>query len=140
MHLRVLCLLAALAIDSSAQTAKPAPKPVPRAAASSRPAAAPTKSAAASAPAHFSATGLNNEDDLVRIYSGDFQAIRLDRADTEFMLIISSYMEDFARDCKQFLPPNKVEITQQVCNDSPTPYTYSPDGRHDAYGNLLPNS
>jgi len=108
----------------------------------SNPAAAQTGSAhqaAAPASAHFSASGLNNEDDLLRIYSGDFQSIRLDRSGTEFMQIISSYMEDFAKDCKQFLPPNKVEITTQVCSDSPST-VYSPDGVHDAYGNVINNT
>lgn len=109
MRVLVLCcLIASLAAPAAAQTKKPAPKP----------AAAHAKSPA---PAHFSAAGLNNEDDLLRIYSGDFQSVRLDRASTEFMLIISSYMNDYARDCKQFLPPDKVEITQQVCAQTSTP-------------------
>jgi len=42
------------------------------------------------------------------------------------MMIISGYMEDFGRDCKQYLPPNKVEITVQVCNDAPSTPTYNP--------------
>jgi hypothetical protein len=70
---------------------------------------------ASTASAHFSAAGLNDEDDLLRIYSGAFQSVRLDRGGTGFMLIVSSYMEDFARDCKRFLPANKVEITVQQC-------------------------
>ena len=136
MRVLALCLVLSLAAPATAQTSKPAPKPAPPA----RPAAA-KPPAIATAPAHFSATGLNNEDDLLRIYSGDFQSIRLDRAGTEFMMIISSYMNDFARDCKQFLPPNKVEITQQVCAGSSTPYTpYSPDGVHDVYGNVIQTS
>ncbi len=94
--------------------------------AQSRP-AAPARSAApaepaSSTPAHFSATGLNDEDDLLRIYSGAFQSVRLDRGGTAFMLITSSYMEDFARECKRFLPPNKVEITVQACPQTSTPY------------------
>jgi hypothetical protein len=102
------CLIAPLAIHASAQTRRPAPKP----------ATAPARS---SAPAHFSATGLNNEDDLVRIYSGDFKSVSLDRGGNEFMLIISNYMTDFATDCTRFLPPNKVEITKQVCSGTSTP-------------------
>jgi hypothetical protein len=117
MRVLVLCaLVASLAAPASAQTQKPA----------ARRAAAPVKSTASakpasSAPARFSAAGLNNEDDLVRIYSGDFQSVHLDRASPEFMLIISSYMNDYARDCRQFLPPNKVEITKQVCTQTSTP-------------------
>jgi hypothetical protein len=137
MRVLVLCsLVASLAAAAAAQTPKPAPKPAaPARPPAAKPAAAPT------AAAHFSATGLNNEDDLLRIYAGDFQSVRVDRASTEFMLIISSYMNDFARDCKQFLPPNKVEITQQVCASSGSSYTpYSPDGVHDAYGNVIQSS
>ena len=37
------------------------------------------------------------------------------------MMIISSYMNDYATDCKQFLPANKVEITKQVCTQTSTP-------------------
>jgi hypothetical protein len=106
--MRVLVLYGLVASLAAAQTQRPA----------HRAAAAPAKS---TAPAHFSATGLNNEDDLVRIYSGEFQSVRVDRASAEFMMIISSYMNDYARDCRQFLPPNKVEITKQVCTQTSTP-------------------
>jgi hypothetical protein len=36
------------------------------------------------------------------------------------MLIISSYMDDYASECTRFLPPNKVEITKQVCTQTST--------------------
>ena len=116
MRLLVLCFIASLTVQATAQTKKPAPKP----------AAAPARSATPSKPAstaaaHFSASGLNNEDDLLRIYSGDFQSVRLDRSGAEFMLVISSYMNDYATACKQYLPPNKVEITKQVCTQTSTP-------------------
>jgi hypothetical protein len=117
MRVLVLCgLVASLAVSAAAQTQKPA----------TRRAAAPAKSTApakpaSTAPAHFSASGLNDEDDLVRIYSGEFQSVRLDRASTGFMMIISSYMNDYARECRQFLPANKVEITKQVCTQTSTP-------------------
>ena len=123
MRVLVLCLIASLAVQAAAQTKKPVAKPPTPA----RPSAAPTKGSADARPAHFSAAGLNNEDDFLRIYSGDFQDVRLDRTDTEFMAIISSYMNDYATDCKQYLPPNKVEITKQVCAETSTPVN--------AYGN-----
>jgi hypothetical protein len=117
MRVLVLCgLVASLAAPAAAQTQKPAPRPAVASAKSTAPA-----KPASTAPARFSAAGLNNEDDLVRIYSGEFHSVRLDRASTEFMMIISSYMNDYARDCKQFLPPNKVEITKQVCTQTSTP-------------------
>ena len=125
MRVLVLCLLASLAAGAIAQTPKPAPKP----ATLSTPAAA-AKPAASTASAHFSAAGLNNEDDFLRIYSGDFQSVRLDPASAEFMAIISSYMNDYSRDCRQFLPPNKVEITKQVCAETSTPVNgYGAPGR-----------
>lgn len=114
MRLLVLCLLCSVAVQASAQTKTPAP----RRAAPARSAAA---SKAASAPARFSASGLNNEDDLLRIYSGEFQSVRLDRSSEEFMLIISNYMDNFATECTRFLPANKVEITKQVCTQTSTP-------------------
>jgi hypothetical protein len=78
MGVLVLCLVLSLAAPATAQTSKPAPKPAqPARPAAAKPAAIPT--------AHFSATNLNNEDDFLRIYSGDFQQVRLDRTGTEFM-------------------------------------------------------
>jgi hypothetical protein len=136
MRVLVLCLTFSLAAPAIAQTSKPAPRPTTPAHPAAKPIAKPT--ATASGSAHFSATGLNNEDDLVRIYTGDFPSIRLDRTSPEFMMILSSYMEDFARDCKQFLPPNKVEITTQVCNDAPS--TYNPSVQRDVYGNPIQSS
>ncbi|HEX5283698.1 MAG TPA: hypothetical protein VFW30_06225 [Bryocella sp.] len=130
MRLLVLGFLVFLTIQVHAQTQRSAAR-----------SAAPARSSAPakqpSAAAHFSASGLNNEDDLLRIYSGDFGSVRLDRGGMEFMLIISGYMEDFAKECKQFLPPNKVEIMQQVCEGSGPSNTYSPDGVHDIYGNVI---
>ncbi len=116
MRVLVLCLIASLAVEAAAQTKKPVPKPL----APAKPSTAPAKPAA-SAPAHFTAAGLNNEDDFLRLYSGDFQSVRLDRTGTEFMAILSSYMNDYSVDCKQYLPANKVEITKQVCTETSTP-------------------
>ena len=118
MRVLAFCLIAPLAASAAAQTPRPAARAVPRSSAKSATAPVSAKPSSAAA-AHFTATGLNNEDDLVRIYTGDFQSIKLDRGGTEFMMIISDYMEDFGRDCKKYLPPNKVEITVQVCNDAP---------------------
>ena len=136
MRVPILCLALSLVFPAAAQTTRRGPRPASPAARSS---AAPPRPAA-SAPAHFTAAGLNDEDDLARIYSGDFNSIHLDRDGSHFMLIISGYMEDFGNECKQFLPANKVEITQQVCNDGPSQPVASPDGVHDYYGNTLPQS
>jgi hypothetical protein len=132
MRVLVLSLLPFLAVPAAAQTSKPLPRPASPTARSSPPPSSPS-----AAPAHFSAAGLNDEDDLLRIYSGDFPSIHLDRDGSQFMLIISGFMTDFGNECKQFLPPNKVEITRQVCNDGPSTLQYSPDGVHDIYGNRI---
>ncbi|HMG86230.1 MAG TPA: hypothetical protein VK574_10815 [Terracidiphilus sp.] len=135
MRVLVLCFIASLVALGDAQTRRPAPRPTSPLATASAPA-----KPSSTPPMHFTAAGLNNEDDLVRIYTGDFQSIQLDRGSTVFMLIISGYMTDFGNDCKQFLPPNKVEITQQVCADGPSSQPYSPDGVHDVYGNRIQNT
>jgi len=124
MRVLALCLVAPLAASGAAQTPRAAAQAAPRSSATSARASVPAKQSSAAA-AHFTAAGLNDEDDLVRIYTGDFQSIKLDHDSTEFMMIISGYIEDFGRDCKQYLPPNKVEITVQVCNDAPSPI-YNP--------------
>ena len=78
MRVLALCLIAPLAASAAAQTPRPAARPAPRSAATS--AAAPVSAKPSSvAAAHFTAAGLNDEDDLVRIYTGDFQSIKLDR-------------------------------------------------------------
>ena len=136
MRVLALCLVAPLAASAAAQTPRPAARPAPRSAATSATAPVSGKPSSAAA-AHFTAAGLNNEDDLVRIYTGDFQSIKLDRGGTEFMMIISGYMEDLGRDCKQYLPPNKVEITVQVCNDAPSTPIYNPNSDRDVNGNPI---
>lgn len=135
MRLLALCFIALLTTPGDAQTRTPAPRPTSPPATAS----APAKPSSAT-PAHFTAAGLNDEDDLVRIYSGDFQSVKLDRGGMPFMMIISGYMTDFGNECKQFLPPNKVEITQQVCNDASVSPPVSRDGVHDIYGNPIRTS
>ena len=135
MRVLVLCFFAFLVALSDAQTSRPAPRHTSPPATASAP-AKPSSAAAA----HFTAAGLNDEDDLVRIYTGDFQSVQMDRGGMPFMMILSGYMTDFGNECKQFLPSNKVEITQQVCNDASVSPPYSPDGVHDIYGNPIRTS
>ncbi len=86
MRVLVLYFIASLAVQATAQTKKPAPKP----------SAAPAKQSTAATPAGplLRHRTPYDEDDLVRIYSGDFQSVRLDRTSTEeFMMIISELHE-----------------------------------------------
>jgi DNA-binding transcriptional ArsR family regulator len=77
MRVLALCLIAPLAASAAAQTSRPAARPAPRSAATSATAPVSAKPSSAAA-AHFTAAGFNNEDDLVRIYTGDFQSIKLE--------------------------------------------------------------
>ena len=69
----------------------------------------------ATAPAAFNAAGLQNEDDFLHIYSGDFGQVRIHRNSTQFYGLMNVYMLTFADQCKASLPPNKVQITELVC-------------------------
>lgn len=65
--------------------------------------------------ASFSASGLKNEKLLTDLYAGNFVDISLERQDVLFQVLYSQYLEAFGRHCDAALPPNKVEITRQVC-------------------------
>ena len=65
--------------------------------------------------ASFSASGLTNEKLLTNLYAGNFVDITLERQDVMFQALYSHYLEAFGRYCDAALPPNKVEITRQVC-------------------------
>jgi hypothetical protein len=104
MRVLILYVMVSMAAGAGAQARSVARKPTTAAGSSS-----------AAKTLRFSASGLNNEDDLLRIYAGEFQSVRVDRAGAEFAAILSSYMNDFASDCKAYLPANKVEIMKQVC-------------------------
>ena len=82
MRVLALCLIAPLAASAAAQTpglpASRLPRDGSQRSANARNGDKPSSTAAA----HFTAAGLNDEDDLVRIYTGDFQSIQLDRGGT----------------------------------------------------------
>jgi hypothetical protein len=69
----------------------------------------------------FSAKGLNYEKELTGLYLGDFEHIRLERDSIEFSTIFGTYLNAFARQCRAYLPANKVEITRSECVQSQQP-------------------
>jgi hypothetical protein len=86
-----------------------------------RPANPPQKRDAPLTRSSFTAKGLHYEDDLTDLFSGNFADVTLDRGSLVFSQLFEMYLEAYSRSCKASLPPNKVEITTQVCNDPPAP-------------------
>jgi hypothetical protein len=77
-----------------------------------------TKAADARAPmtrSSFSANGLQNEKTFTNFFTGNFVEIPFDRENLPFLVMFQDYLEAYARHCAAFLPPNKVEMTRQVC-------------------------
>lgn len=66
--------------------------------------------------ASFSAKGLNYETELTALYLGDFAHARLERDSIEFDTLFGSYLNAFARQCEDYLPRNKVQMTYQECD------------------------
>lgn len=64
----------------------------------------------------LSTTGLRNEALIVQIYRGRFASIDLEREDMRFSVLYKAYLNSYSRQCRAHLPPDKVEMTRQVCN------------------------
>jgi hypothetical protein len=110
-----------------AQNSKPASRPPARAASG---AAAKTPQPAA-APAAFNTAGLQNEDDFLHIYSGEFSKVR-NRAGKQVETLTVAYMNTFSERCKAYLPANKVPIMDSVCTKT--------SQLVDEHGNVVPGS
>jgi hypothetical protein len=80
-----------------------------------RPAAQAADARAALTRSNFSANGLHNEKTLTDLYAGNFVDIPFDRENLPFLILFQAYLESYARHCAAYLPPNKVEMTRQVC-------------------------
>ena len=65
--------------------------------------------------ASFSTAGLQNEKTLTHFFTGNFVDIPFDRENLPFLVMFQDYLEAYARHCAAYLPPNKVEMTRQVC-------------------------
>lgn len=66
-------------------------------------------------PGSFTAAGLNLEKLFTNIFLGDFTTIDVDPEDLNFIAFYGQYLDAYARQCKRFLPENKVEITREDC-------------------------
>jgi hypothetical protein len=95
----------------------PAPSSTPARSAAVAPAAAPAAPATGRelTAASFSTVGLNYERDLGGLFLGDFEHLRIGRSSMEFHALASNYLDVFARRCRAYLPPNKVEMTTSEC-------------------------
>jgi hypothetical protein len=51
------------------------------------------------------------------LFVGNFGAVAFDRGSLSFSSLFQAYLEAFSSQCGAYLPPNKVEMTIQVCDD-----------------------
>ncbi|MEP7364257.1 MAG: hypothetical protein ABI972_13465 [Acidobacteriota bacterium] len=66
--------------------------------------------------ASFTAAGLNHQDILTNIFTGDFDKIELKSDDLSFADTFGQFLTAFGRQCDRYLPQDrKVEMTVQVC-------------------------
>ncbi len=86
-----------------------------------RPANPPQKGDARLTRSSFTAKGLHYEDDLTDLFAGNFADVTFDRGSLVFSQLFEMYLEAYSRSCRASLPPNKVEMTTQVCDDPPAP-------------------
>jgi hypothetical protein len=76
----------------------------------------------------FTAKGLKREQDLTDLFVGNFADVSVDRGSLAFSLLFKVYLEAYSRYCFDFLPPNKVEMTELQCADPPAPIRLPSDG------------
>jgi len=92
-----------------------------------RPANPAPKRDAPPARSSFIAKGLNHEQDLTDLFVGNFADLSFDRGSLAFSQLFETYLEAYSRYCSASLPPNKVEMTTQVCAEEPAPIRYPPE-------------
>ncbi|GAB1343491.1 S1 family peptidase [Gemmatimonas sp.] len=59
--------------------------------------------------------GLANAAFFSALYAGEFEKIAVKNNSLQFMGLFQQYLDGCAVTCKQFLPANRVEMTEQVC-------------------------
>jgi hypothetical protein len=64
---------------------------------------------------------LKHEQDLSDLFVGNFADVSFDRGSLAFSVLFKTYLEAYSRYCFDFLPPNRVEMTDVVCADPPAP-------------------
>lgn len=63
----------------------------------------------------FLVRGMQNAELAMKIHDGAFGAIAAKPRDLVFYTMLNRYIESFAVRCTAFLPPNKVQMTKDVC-------------------------
>lgn len=63
----------------------------------------------------FNTSGLNYEMEFTDIFIGNFEDVRLQRKSLFFNILFGSYISAFARHCADYLPSDKIELTERVC-------------------------
>jgi len=66
-------------------------------------------------PSSLKVKGLDNEKLLLKLYVGNFSGIKFNSDETRNSLILLSYLQSYNNYCYNSLPPDKVELKQQVC-------------------------
>jgi len=60
-------------------------------------------------------TGLTFERELLALYLGDFPSARIEPDGLELAHLFRAYVNEFSKQCAEYLPENKAEITVQEC-------------------------
>jgi len=128
LRLSVLILLATLAAPHARAQAPgpPTPAPAPTVPSHATPAPAHIRAHLIPKPAPFSSAGLPHQDDLLRIYTGDFASIQFARNTPDTLALLSGYINAYAAACPQLLPAEKVQVTRTECVQ--VAQTVNPDG------------
>gem|GEM_PF-905294 len=63
----------------------------------------------------FNTSGLNYEIELTDIFMGNFEAVAFERKGMFFNILFGSYVSTFARQCPEYLPSDKIELTERAC-------------------------
>jgi len=88
-----------------------------------RPATPPQKGDGPLTRSSFTAKGLQREEDVSDLFTGNFADVTFDRGSLVFGQLFETYLEAYSRHCGAYLPANKVEMTTQVCDEAPAPIT-----------------
>jgi TonB family protein len=66
-------------------------------------------------PQSLKAEGLEHAETLLRLYVGDFSGIEFRGDDLRESALFMLYVQSYSRKCENYLPANKIQLTEQVC-------------------------
>jgi TonB family protein len=66
-------------------------------------------------PGSLKVNGLENEEVLLKIFVGNFSDIKFQSDDFRNSIVFMSYVQAYSRKCRNHLPSNSIELTEQVC-------------------------